>query len=53
MRDVGHQDGIDFLVLEFLAGETLADRLAKGPMSIELVLKYGIAICDACIRASP
>src|ERR1700687_1597584 len=30
LHDVGHQDGVDFLVLEFLEGQTLADRLVKG-----------------------
>ncbi len=51
MHDVGHQDGIDFLVMEFLEGETLADRLAKGPLPTELVLKYGIEICEGLERA--
>ena len=51
LHDVGHQDGVDFLVMEFLEGETLADRLAKGPLPTELVLKYGIEICEGLERA--
>jgi eukaryotic-like serine/threonine-protein kinase len=51
MHDVGHQDGIDFLVMEFLDGETLADRLAKGPLATDLVLKYAIEICEGLERA--
>src|SRR5579859_5876060 len=45
LYDVGHQDGIDFLVMEFLDGETLAERLAKGSLPPEQALKYGIEIC--------
>src|SRR6202021_2360970 len=51
LHDVGHQDGIDFLVMEFLEGETLADRLRKGPLITDLVLKYGIEICEGLERA--
>jgi eukaryotic-like serine/threonine-protein kinase len=51
LHDVGHQDGTDFLVMEYLEGETLADRLAKGPLPLEQVLKYGIDICEGLERA--
>jgi eukaryotic-like serine/threonine-protein kinase len=51
MHDVGHQDGIDFLVMEFLDGETLSSRLVKGPLPTALVLKYGIDICEGLERA--
>src|SRR6267378_3155113 len=45
--DVGSQDGIDFLVMECIEGESLADRLAKGPLFTEQVLKIGTEIADA------
>src|SRR6202045_4576186 len=45
LHDVGHQSGIDYLVMEFLEGQTLADRLMKGPLPPEQVMKYGIEIC--------
>ena len=51
LYDLGHQDGIDYLVMEFLEGETLAERLAKGPLPTEQVLKYGIEICDGLEKA--
>jgi serine/threonine protein kinase len=47
LYDVGHQDGVDFLVMEFLEGETLAHRLKKGPLSPDQVLQYAIQITDA------
>jgi len=47
LHDVGHQDGTSYLVMEFLEGETLADRLHKGPLPIDVVLRYAIEIADA------
>ena len=51
LYDVGHQDGMDYLVMEFLEGETLANRLAKGPLPPEQVLKIGIEICEGLEKA--
>jgi Tol biopolymer transport system component len=51
LYDVGHQNGIDYLVMEFLEGETLAHRLARGPLPPEQVLKYGIEICEGLEKA--
>jgi len=51
LYDVGHQDGTDYLVMEFLEGETLADRLVKGPLPPDQVLKYGIEICEGLEKA--
>jgi serine/threonine protein kinase/tetratricopeptide (TPR) repeat protein len=47
LHDVGNQDGTSFLVMEYLEGETLADRLRKGPLPIDQVLRYAIEISDA------
>ncbi len=47
LYDVGLQDGTAYLVIQYLAGETLADRLKKGPVSIDQALKYAIQIADA------
>jgi Tol biopolymer transport system component len=49
--DVGRQDGTDFLVMEHLEGETLAERLARGPLPPEQVLRFGIEIADALDKA--
>src|SRR6185369_1198768 len=51
LYDVGHQDGVDYLVMELLEGETLAARLEKGPLPPADVLRYGIEIADALDRA--
>jgi serine/threonine protein kinase len=47
LYDIGSQDGTDFLVMEFLEGETLADRLRKGAMPLGEILKIGIAVAEA------
>jgi len=49
--DVGHQDGVDYLVMECIEGDTLAERLEKGPLPVEQVLKYGAQIADALAKA--
>jgi Tol biopolymer transport system component len=49
--DVGHQDGVDYLVMELLEGETLAHRLEKGPLPLADVLTLGRQIADALDRA--
>src|SRR5688572_28689536 len=49
--DVGRHDGIDFLVMEYLEGETLAQRLTKGALPLEQVLRFGIDIADALEKA--
>src|ERR1700674_4547969 len=49
--DIGQQDGIDYLVMEYLEGETLAQRLLKGSLPLEQVLQYAIEIADALGKA--
>src|SRR6516164_2447802 len=51
LYDVGHQNGTDYLVMEYLEGETLSDRLGKGPLPTEQVLKYGIEVCAGLEKA--
>src|SRR6202023_860470 len=51
LHDVGHQDGIVYLVMECIEGETLAKRLEKGPMPLEQILKYGMQLADALDKA--
>src|SRR5438445_6673121 len=47
LHDVGHQNGIDYIVMEYLEGETLAKRLAKGALPLDQALRYAIEIADA------
>jgi len=51
LYDVGHQDGIEYLVMEYLEGETLAARIAKGPLSSAELLRYASQIADALDKA--
>ena len=46
LYDVGNQDGIDFLVMEHLEGETLAQRLTKGALPLAQALRTAIEIAD-------
>ena len=47
LHDVGEQDGLDFLVMEYLAGETLAHRLLRGALPLEDALRIGAQLADA------
>jgi eukaryotic-like serine/threonine-protein kinase len=51
LHDVGDHNGLQFLVMERLEGQTLADRLAKGPLKLQETLAFGIQIADALDRA--
>ena len=51
LHDVGSQDGLDYLVMECVEGETLAKRLEKGALALDLVLKYGAQIAEALDKA--
>jgi serine/threonine protein kinase len=47
LYDIGSQDGTDYLVMEFLEGETLAERLRKGVVPLAEVYKIAIAVAEA------
>ena len=51
LYDIGTQDGRQFLVMEYLEGQTLADRLVKGALPVEQVLKIGTEIAQALEKA--
>ena len=51
LHDIGEQDGIHYLVMEHLVGETLEARLAKGALPLEQTLEYAIQIADALDKA--
>jgi serine/threonine protein kinase len=51
LYDVGSQDGTDYLVMEYLEGETLAQRLRRGPLPLAQALKVGIEVASALDKA--
>src|SRR5579864_1613912 len=51
LYDIGSQDGTDFIVMELLEGETLADRLQKGALPLKQALEVGVEIAEALEKA--
>ena len=51
LYDVNREGETEYLVMEYLEGETMADRLSKGPLPAEHLLRYGIEIADALDKA--
>ncbi len=51
LYDVGHEGETEYLVMEYLEGETLADRLVRGPLPLEQMLRFGIEIAGALDKA--
>ena len=51
LYDVGHEDGRSYLVMEYIEGQSLAGTIARGPLPLEQVVRYGAQIADALSRA--
>src|ERR1700724_2901691 len=51
LYDVGRQDGVDFLVMEYLQGETLSARLERKPLTTDETLRIAIDVADALDKA--
>jgi eukaryotic-like serine/threonine-protein kinase len=51
LHDIGEQDGVQFIVMEYLEGENLAQRIKRGTLPMEQVLRYAIEIADALAHA--
>jgi len=51
LHDIGSQDGVDYLVMECVEGETLAKRLERGPLPLDQILRYGAQVAVALDKA--
>ena len=51
LYDIGHEEGFDYLVMECIEGETLAERLKKGPLPLDQALRYASEVADALDKA--
>src|SRR6266704_3144333 len=51
LYDVGREGETEYLVMEYLEGETLAERLVRGPLPLDQTLRYGVEIADALDKA--
>ncbi len=51
LHDIGEDRGVHFLVMEYLEGETLAQRLSRGALPLELVLRYAVEMAEALEQA--
>src|ERR1035438_9660823 len=51
LHDIGSQDGVDFMVMEYVSGQTLEKLIAAGGLATDLAMKYAIQIADALAHA--
>src|SRR6266852_308187 len=51
LYDIGEQDGVDYLVMEYIEGKTLAERLRKGPLPMDQTMRFGAQLADALAAA--